>query len=379
MSRKQPLSNVSLSRNIAKLFERDTFPLPNLLTFGLLAKSRTQSNQSIPSSASGLLFPGPVSASSVLSELRSFTPLENRFWSASAQIELQKGRNVQGNLQMIAPVVVAAMVVAGGAIAGGAMSSRAANKAAATDRAQQQAFAEHGVQWRVEDAKRAGLHPLYAIGANTPQYTPTARVGQGDLGRGVARAAQAIGSGIEAQGRQQASAEVRSLALRQARADAGISETDLAMMQLELSEKTRAVQENNNQQDQLDVPQGMVEGVPSEVTSSEIGNKSRTAGTHPMFKKVRIVDTKWGHVNAAIVDSDDTSEGISEFGPLMASIFGTIALWLQEEPRYVKENWMSKKIDKYRVKAASVVRSWFKKNRPEVYRDPGRTSSGKIK
>lgn len=280
---------------------------------------------------------------------------------------------------MIAPVVLAAMVVAGGAIAGGALSARSANKSAATDLAQQREFAQMGVQWRTADAKAAGLHPLYAIGANTPQYTPVARSGQGDLGRGVTRAAQAAGSAIESEGRLKANAPIRALALRQATANAGIAEADLAMMQLELSEKTRAIQSRNNQQDQLDVPQGMVEGVPSEVTSAERGNASRTAGTHPMFKKVRILDTKWGHVDAAIVDSDDNSEGISEFGPLMASIYATVALWAQEEPRYVAENWMSKKYDRFRIKAAAVVRSWFKKNRPSVYRDPGRTSTGKIR
>lgn len=29
-------------------------------------------------------------------------------------------------------------------------------------------FAQHGVQWRVDDAKRAGIHPLAALGFNSP-------------------------------------------------------------------------------------------------------------------------------------------------------------------------------------------------------------------
>ncbi len=280
---------------------------------------------------------------------------------------------------MIAPVVIAAMVVAGGAIAGGALSARAAKSAASADLAQQREFAQMGVQWRVEDAKKAGLHPLYAIGANTPSYTPVARVGQADLGRGVSRAAAAIGSGIEAAGRQKGGAPMAALALRTATANAGIAEADLGMMQLELSEKTRAIANRNNNQDGI-VPPGMVEPVPSQVTSAEPGEPARTAGpAAPMFRKARILTTRWGHVDVAIVDSDDMSEGISEFGPLMASIFGTIALWWGEEPRYVKENWMSKRYDKIRVKAGEAVKAWFKRNRPEVYRDPGRTSTGRIR
>ena len=36
----------------------------------------------------------------------------------------------------------------------------------------QKEFAQNGIRWRVEDAKRAGLHPLYALGANTASFSP---------------------------------------------------------------------------------------------------------------------------------------------------------------------------------------------------------------
>ena len=36
----------------------------------------------------------------------------------------------------------------------------------------QKQFAQHGIRWKVEDAKAAGLHPLYALGANTHSFTP---------------------------------------------------------------------------------------------------------------------------------------------------------------------------------------------------------------
>lgn len=58
-----------------------------------------------------------------------------------------------------------------------------ANKVAAKQNAQQleladrnialqQQFAKEGIRWKVEDAKRAGIHPLYALGANTVSYSP---------------------------------------------------------------------------------------------------------------------------------------------------------------------------------------------------------------
>lgn len=50
---------------------------------------------------------------------------------------------------------------------------QAAQQAAQLNYEQQKEFAQHGIRWRVEDAKEAGLHPLAALGAQSPSYTPT--------------------------------------------------------------------------------------------------------------------------------------------------------------------------------------------------------------
>lgn len=42
------------------------------------------------------------------------------------------------------------------------------------DRELQREFAKSGIQWRVADATAAGIHPMYALGAQTPSYTPSA-------------------------------------------------------------------------------------------------------------------------------------------------------------------------------------------------------------
>lgn len=36
----------------------------------------------------------------------------------------------------------------------------------------QREFAQNSIQWRVDDAKNAGIHPLYALGAQGASYTP---------------------------------------------------------------------------------------------------------------------------------------------------------------------------------------------------------------
>jgi len=49
-----------------------------------------------------------------------------------------------------------------------------ARQEAGKDRALQKTLAQEGVRWRVADAKAAGLHPLYAMGASIAQGSPAA-------------------------------------------------------------------------------------------------------------------------------------------------------------------------------------------------------------
>lgn len=45
------------------------------------------------------------------------------------------------------------------------------NQAAANRQAQYD-FAQNGIKWRVADAQASGIHPLYALGANTTSFSP---------------------------------------------------------------------------------------------------------------------------------------------------------------------------------------------------------------
>lgn len=80
---------------------------------------------------------------------------------------------------------ISAGIMAGGSIFGnllggifGANNAAAANQAAERNMWQQyqfqKEFATHGIRWKVEDAKAAGLHPLYALGGSGATYTPQA-------------------------------------------------------------------------------------------------------------------------------------------------------------------------------------------------------------
>ena len=54
-------------------------------------------------------------------------------------------------------------------------AANAANKKITDkDRALQREFAQHGTRWKVEDARAAGIHPLYSLGGSGATYTPSA-------------------------------------------------------------------------------------------------------------------------------------------------------------------------------------------------------------
>lgn len=79
---------------------------------------------------------------------------------------------------------------AAGNVIGGLFGQQSAQRIAQQNIAAQQDFAKHGVQWKVEDARAAGINPLVALGANTSSFSNIA--GSNDLGQGISAAGQNI-------------------------------------------------------------------------------------------------------------------------------------------------------------------------------------------
>lgn len=63
------------------------------------------------------------------------------------------------------------------------------------NRKQQKNFAKKGIQWRVQDAKAAGVHPLYALGAQTHSFQP---VQIGGAVNALSQAGQDISRAVDA-------------------------------------------------------------------------------------------------------------------------------------------------------------------------------------
>lgn len=78
----------------------------------------------------------------------------------------------------------------------------------------QKEFAQHGIRWKVGDAVAAGLHPLYALGANTQSFSPVS-VGVdsssplGDMARNMGQdISRAVSAGRTANEREMAALQL---------------------------------------------------------------------------------------------------------------------------------------------------------------------------
>ncbi|MEM2002468.1 MAG: hypothetical protein QXT77_07485 [Candidatus Methanomethylicaceae archaeon] len=93
-----------------------------------------------------------------------------------------------------------AIIGAAASIGGRLLDGRSQRQAAKMNYRHQKEFAQHGIRWKVEDAKAAGLHPLAALGAQTTSYSPV-HVGTdfAGMGQDISRAIDATRTGGEKQ------------------------------------------------------------------------------------------------------------------------------------------------------------------------------------
>jgi len=79
---------------------------------------------------------------------------------------------------------------------GGKTAQDSAEEIARQNIAQQRDFAQHGISWKVADAKASGLSPLAALGASTSSFSNVA--GDTSLGDSISDAGQDLGRAVNA-------------------------------------------------------------------------------------------------------------------------------------------------------------------------------------
>lgn len=177
----------------------------------------------------------------------------------------------------------------------------------------QKEFAQEGIRWRVKDAQLAGIHPLYALGASLPTYSPEYPTGDlggalGDMGQNVERAAR---QGMTEDERQLLDLQKRKLEAEIMRTNA---EAGYAISRTQALNQPAAVQPA--------VPAaaagaggvvgpGSVKVLPSEVKAHAVGDPSSQAGVPSMWQWRQ---TRLGPVKLPTQESGEIIE--NTFGPL---------------------------------------------------------------
>lgn len=196
----------------------------------------------------------------------------------------------------------------GASLLGGALSSRGQARANEQNAALQREFAQYGIRWKVADAKAAGLHPLYAIGAVSP--SAQASYSSTDMGRSVSQAGSRVADHVrysrEERSRKAENAKRRllmqdQLLLEQMKARSQINvDTAQANYYNALAASARA--DANNQADgatsiegirseDVPPPEGAYKPKAPEVTIASRKDKSTQAGpAAPAWMDVTVID-----------------------------------------------------------------------------------------
>ena len=181
--------------------------------------------------------------------------------------------------------IIGGIATLGGAFLGKKSSDKATSATqynAAMDRELQKEFAQQGIRWRVEDAKKAGIHPLYSLGASIPTYSPNPISISGDtsLSSGLASAGQDIGRAIDATRTQNERKRTR----------AQLQALENSELQNELLRAQIASIRARTQRDQIGPPMG------SSLPSAMSGQPDGDVGGNPYdVVKAQISTTQPGH------------------------------------------------------------------------------------
>lgn len=220
--------------------------------------------------------------------------------------------------------------IAGAAISGGLsyLGSRNANRSAESNARLnadlQREFAQNGIQWKVKDAKAAGIHPLYALGANTPTFSPTSVNFQNELS-GFAKSGQNIGSAIDR-------------TMNQKQRDEWALDNHMLNRERQLAEialiKTRTAQLRN--------PPMPVLGVDPNDPTEVVGRENPARGRDPVT----------GNPNIAIGPGMTGEEAEQEWGEFGGSLYGLGKLGLDAHrtARRAVDRWYDRKFPPRRLK-----------------------------
>lgn len=159
-----------------------------------------------------------------------------------------------------------------------------------------------GMEMRVADAKRAGLHPLSAIGTPINPVTPIIQ-GERYQGSDWTKDLQNMGQSLQQLQAPTMTPEQREMHDANLQAIRARAANDAAEASYWASQASKARSEQSAA-GSPPVVSGLVAGQPDAVTSSKVGSPHVTAGTHSAFKDVVVIDAKGKPRTIAVPNPD---------------------------------------------------------------------------
>lgn len=249
----------------------------------------------------------------------------------------------------------------------------------------QERFAKHGIQWRVNDAKAAGLHPLFGIGGSGSSFSPNP-VTVGD-GTSISAAPGTAAEGIQRRSNQQSqpvteleknqdarlerqsnnehAATVSRIRTDTAQQQRLAAETDLIRQQIADSVAARAKQTGGVNKERT-----VVRPAPTDPQDAwEVKNREITAGTKSSGGAIAVGDPSSAFepvwlapgLPALVPNGAAQNLGDMELSGWLASIAATTAWWgdaaakrLYQAARDAGYYISSPEVNEYRRKYLSV-------------------------
>lgn len=198
-----------------------------------------------------------------------------------------------------------------GNLIGGLINRRANESAGNKNRDLQMQFAKNGIRWKVEDAKAAGLHPLFALSGNTVAASPS-YVGDTSMGAAVANMGQDISRSIHAT----RTAPERALALEHANLQNEFLRAQIAKLNNSQVGPPMPGEVQTYGVDPGHVPATELwKTIPAESTSARLDNRSIESG--PSSPAMKYYDTPFGRLQ---LPSDKATQAMEDMGVLKYAV-----------------------------------------------------------
>lgn len=208
----------------------------------------------------------------------------------------------------------------------------------------QREFAQQGIQWRVADAKAAGIHPLYALGGSGASYSPSAisvGTGQGsDLGRDLGNMGAGLGRAVAAAGSKEDraatefSSAMRVMQLKRAGLENEHLETQIMASRaaLQRAQLGPGIPTGLGVAGPPQAGVGQFQRVPVEINSSQPGNPAIEAGPlQPGNRNVAI--DKAGNTQVTIPSKEMGFDELTTPGTASWHFWNSFAPWLSQARR----------------------------------------------